>query len=662
MTFSSVFGEFLGTAAQVLCYGTILAGVTWLLCGTVLRRWSGSWLAALWVVVLLRFAVPPVLPGSATLAGLLRFPVESAAASLADEEVAAVSDVAALHSDDPSLRKGVGGAAGVGGERAVASAPAVMSLRTWWTVPVLMYAAGVLYFALRWRERRQRLVGWLREQPVAEAALLRRVESLAQRIGLRRRPDVRVTDEPASPFVTGLFRPVLVLPREALRRAPAAAADAMILHELAHLRRGDVLIRALENLLRTFFFFWPPLWWVCRQIERYSEMACDQLAVRASGVCAADYAACLLNVVQGQSERRPVVASALAFARDGRVLEERFNMILHESAMVKRTTWLMAPVLAAWAVFALGGGAVRAQEKQEGAPADNPPPQRPAARAQIDLDQPVPAERAKALLEQYGEEGIDANADGTLTRREVFEFYRKKGLPLPGRPGEGGPGGGPGRFGPGRPGPDGPFQMLEAFERLLRLESGKVAPERVLNAFPRADRDQNGQLSEEEMKAALDRLRQQALERLLEVQPQVDADKDGKVSDEEFAAFKETTLARLAERVFASQPEADKDRDGKFSEEEFLAWREAQAARQREEMLKRHPDADTDGDGKLSDEEFRAASEKHRGELMRGPGGAGGGPGPRRPGAEGAAGPRRPLPGEPRPEGEADPKAGSVKP
>lgn len=660
MTFSSVFNEFLWNAARALCYGTVLAGATWLLCGTVLRRWRSSWLAALWVVVLLRFAVPPVLPGSATLAGLLRRPVESATAALTDEDVAASSDVLVLHSGDSIPGKGVGGAAGVG-ERAVAPAPGVKDQRVWWAVAVLMYAAGVLYSVLRWQRRRQRLVGWLREQPVAEAPLGRRVESLAQRIGLRRLPEVRVTEEPVSPFVTGLVRPVVVLPREALRHAAPAAADAMILHELAHLRRGDVLIRALENLLRTVFFFWPPLWWVCRQIERHGEMACDQLALRASGVCAADYAACLLNVVRGQSERRPVVASAVAFARDGRVLEERFKMILHEKTMLKRTTWLMAPVVAAWAVFALGGGAVRAQEKKEGAPADDAPPQRPAARAPMDLDQPVPAERAKALLEQYGEEGIDANADGALTRREVFEFYRKKGLPLPGRPGEGGPGGGPGRFGPGRPGPDGPFQMLEAFERLLRLESGKVAAERILHAFPRADRDQNGQLSEEEMKAALDRLRQQALERLLEIQPQVDADKDGRISDEEFVAFKEATLARLAERVFATQPEADQDRDGKFSEEEFLAWREAQAARQREEMLKRHPDADTNGDGKLGDEEFRAASEKYRGEMMRGPGGPGG-PGPRRPGVEGAGDPRRPLPGEPREGGGSDDKGGSVRP
>lgn len=632
MTVHDVTASVIAYGSLMLVHATALALITFVLSRTVLRRCRPSIHVWLWLIVLVKFVCPPIFPGDVTLSGWLANAWPAVVSAVQMESDSRMDFDAPVAAGPPASIS------------AVAAPASQMGRWGWREVLVAAYLAGLMVAVGRWgiaRRRHRHLLARIRPAP---QRIVEYVASLGRRIGLLSRVCVRLTTDDSGPWVSGFWQPVLVLPMNLLRPTDGRSRDAIILHELAHIRRGDLLVRGIENLLRVVFFFWPPVWWVCRRIERYSEMACDQWALLASRIAPDVYADSLLRMARRRLNRGFDLTAAVALISNGRTLEERITMILNSQSMAPRYRWQIAAIMVAWGLFALAGGATATpQDKPDDRPVPHSGQPRPGGPPNIDMDQPVAPERARQLLEQYGEEGIDANADGVLTRREVMDFYRKKGLPMGGRPG--GPGPGPGgppderRFA-GRPG-EGPADMILFFERFLRIESGNIDRERLLEQHPAADADKDGKLSDEELARALDFARDLALRRLLQIAPDADADKNGRLSDEEVATFKERTLARLSQRILYSDAKADKDGDGKLSAEEFLAFRDEQRARQRQMMLERHPEADTDRDGKLSDAEMRALEQKMREQWSRdrGP----------------ENGPRRPLPGERQDEGQRPP-------
>jgi hypothetical protein len=255
-------------------------------------------------------------------------------------------------------------------------------------------------------------------------------------------------------------------------------------------------------------------------------------------------------------------------------------------------------------------------------------------------DKPIPEARQTKLLEKYGEDGIDANEDGVLTRDEVRAFFAERDdewMPGPhGRRGHGpralrdgegfGPQGmrgkGPGPcgscdgegFGPkgmrGKgPGPMG--QMERMFERLEMLAAETPPEDFDLARFPRADANEDGELSQDEWTLFAEKARERMLSRLLKRHPGVDTDEDGSISDTELAAFAAEQDAKMRERILSMHPDADTDGDAVLSDEELEAFKESRAAERRARLLERHPKADLDGDGVLSQEEEEAFRADH---------------------------------------------------
>ena len=153
----------------------------------------------------------------------------------------------------------------------------------------------------------------MRGLPVAAPDVLSSGEGLAVSIGLRSMPKVRSANENISPFVIGVIRPTLVFPKRLAQMVTPDVMDAMVLHELAHLKRGDLWIRWIQGLTRLVLFFWPPVRWVCRRIEKAMEQACDLWAIRMSGVTPQEYAQSLLELARN-IDATPVMTRRLAFA------------------------------------------------------------------------------------------------------------------------------------------------------------------------------------------------------------------------------------------------------------------------------------------------------------------------------------------------------------
>jgi Zn-dependent protease with chaperone function len=134
-------------------------------------------------------------------------------------------------------------------------------------------------------------------QPVSDAELLEAaLDDAKQRLGTRTSPTVMVSRLARTPMVTGLFRPVIVLPVELPRAISREQLCDVLMHELAHVERRDTLIVLLQAF--TNAFFWPVLFvhLVNRQLERAREDICDNHVLACRD--AVTYGETLLRVAQ----------------------------------------------------------------------------------------------------------------------------------------------------------------------------------------------------------------------------------------------------------------------------------------------------------------------------------------------------------------------------
>lgn len=139
-------------------------------------------------------------------------------------------------------------------------------------------------------------------------ALCRRIE---RQLGITRPVPVLMSPDTPVPVTWGALNPMIVVPADA-----AAWGDerrhAVLLHELAHVRRRDVLMHVLGQLVCSLYWFHPLVWLAARRLRVESERACDDLVLDA-GVRPSAYAADLLDIVRGIGRRRaPAVALPLA--------------------------------------------------------------------------------------------------------------------------------------------------------------------------------------------------------------------------------------------------------------------------------------------------------------------------------------------------------------
>jgi beta-lactamase regulating signal transducer with metallopeptidase domain len=147
------------------------------------------------------------------------------------------------------------------------------------------------------------------------------------------------------PAAMGYFRPIVVFPAWALQEIPAAELEAILLHELAHLRRWDDWTNLAQKVVKAIFFFHPAVWFIESRLSIEREMACDD-AVLASNFSPRAYAESLLGLAEKSFLRRGV---QLAQAAVGHIqqLKARIVEILRSDRQGSGRVWKPAVALMA---------------------------------------------------------------------------------------------------------------------------------------------------------------------------------------------------------------------------------------------------------------------------------------------------------------------------
>jgi beta-lactamase regulating signal transducer with metallopeptidase domain len=173
----------------------------------------------------------------------------------------------------------------------------------------------------------------LRHARPAPAALQDQTADLARRLGLTRCPGVWFVPAPVSPLLWALGRaPRLLLPEGLWGQLTEPQRATLLLHELAHLRRGDHWVRRLELLTLALYWWHPVVWWAGRRLREAEELCCDAWVVWALPDNAEAYARALVETVTFLSQTRPPLPVGASGVGHVPLLKRRLTMILSGNA------------------------------------------------------------------------------------------------------------------------------------------------------------------------------------------------------------------------------------------------------------------------------------------------------------------------------------------
>lgn len=216
---------------------------------------------------------------------------------------------------------------------------------------VAVWLLGVLLLAARL------LVGyaatlWLRgaRQPLP-AELAEKVAWLGRRLGVATRCRVFLSARTNEAIAVGCFKPLVLVPLAWANELPASVLEAVIAHELAHIRRWDLWATLLQRLAETLLFYHPAVWWLSRRLSQERELCCDALAVSATRR-PAEYVLALEILARRTST--PPLSLATSFLGGGNMnLLDRVRHVLMGGSRESSASWLAG--LAALAAPLLAG-------------------------------------------------------------------------------------------------------------------------------------------------------------------------------------------------------------------------------------------------------------------------------------------------------------------
>jgi beta-lactamase regulating signal transducer with metallopeptidase domain len=221
---------------------------------------------------------------------------------------------------------------------------------TWQNTVLAIWLAGSSLWLIVFLVRLRRFRQLVRFATPASPVDAQRVKELAEKIGLHRPPTLRLLNARVPPMTWGFAqRREILVPAHLWNTLPAAQRDALVLHELAHLRRGDHWVRQFELLVFVLHWWHPVSWWARHELQKAEEECCDAMVVRGIPEIAGDYAELIVETVaylaQPPSPALPPLASGLGHIRH---LRKRLTSILGGSAAPRLS-------LLAWLILAITG-------------------------------------------------------------------------------------------------------------------------------------------------------------------------------------------------------------------------------------------------------------------------------------------------------------------
>jgi beta-lactamase regulating signal transducer with metallopeptidase domain len=311
--------------------------------------------------------------------------------------------------------------------------PATPSTQTtpqinWTVVCTTLWIAGATLFLLR-LALQYRSLKRLQHSPAVPATseLQSFLAAASEKLGVRA-PALAISDSISIPLLTGIFRPTILLPGT-ITKLDAAQIELIFKHELAHLKRRDLLWNWLPAAAQILFWFNPLVWLCSRESALAQEIACDERALAGDVSKSAPLAQLLLDLVAIKNTTPPPQVFAASVVHTKALLERRLKAIMLVRTNSKRAVALLlftlvaaAPVLLPWHVTAQISEAPITKTSAEKPKSKESPTPVPESGSDAALEEILRAELAIAEKQLAA---CQANFDnGTVSSEELIAQKR----------------------------------------------------------------------------------------------------------------------------------------------------------------------------------------------------------------------------------------------
>lgn len=305
--------RFFDFAGPMLWQSGLLIAVVLALDVALRRKIRAAVRYALWLVVLAKLLLPPALALPTGAAWWLRTSKPAAVKTETQKYVVTYDSAPVTTIPIPQNFP------------AIAPSRPELTGKGWAFLASVFVSAGLLlWLVLRWRQvnrTAQRAI-------VSEKANLILAE--ARRLaGVRKPVQVKLTGAAMSPAVCGLFRPVILLPQSLVERLSDEQLRAVLLHELIHLRRGDVWANCIQALLQIVYWWHPLLWIANARIRRVREEAVDDAVMLALRDGSEIYAPTLLEVAKFAFRRPLATLGLVGILESHSALRQRIERLIN---------------------------------------------------------------------------------------------------------------------------------------------------------------------------------------------------------------------------------------------------------------------------------------------------------------------------------------------
>jgi bla regulator protein BlaR1 len=126
-----------------------------------------------------------------------------------------------------------------------------------------------------------------------------RLSTLCSKLHISKNVRLKLAERTFSPFTAGFLKPMIIFPIAMINRLSPEQVEAILLHELAHIRRGDYLLNIIQKIMEAILFFNPMIWLIAKDLKKEREFACDDLVLE-HNTNPETYAKALLHIAESQ--------------------------------------------------------------------------------------------------------------------------------------------------------------------------------------------------------------------------------------------------------------------------------------------------------------------------------------------------------------------------
>ena len=200
---------------------------------------------------------------------------------------------------------------------------------TWQGVIFVLWLSVVMAMGLLLLQRVFFVRGLVAQAKDTNGFMADTLESCRGSMGVRRKIGLKVSANATSPAVCGLFRPVILVPQNLTSSLSKSQLRAVLLHELAHIRRGDLWMNLVQTVLQIIYFYNPLLWLANCVIRRVREQAVDEMVLVAMGEAARQYPQTLVSVAKMAFKRPALSLRLIGVVESKSALAGRIKHILN---------------------------------------------------------------------------------------------------------------------------------------------------------------------------------------------------------------------------------------------------------------------------------------------------------------------------------------------